>query len=80
MPLLWANELAKIKGAKMVAHSRFNTAKVKWERRSIDIAAARTESYRRPGELPVVETKAGIRADLLRRDFTINALAVPSRT
>jgi tRNA nucleotidyltransferase (CCA-adding enzyme) len=41
----------------------------------IDIAQTRRERYPRPAALPVVET-AGIDADLARRDFTVNALAV----
>ena len=35
----------------------------------------RTEFYDAPGALPTVE-RAGLREDLLRRDFTINAMAV----
>jgi tRNA nucleotidyltransferase (CCA-adding enzyme) len=40
----------------------------------IDIARARTETYPRPGKLPVVKP-ASIEEDLHRRDFTINSLA-----
>ena len=43
----------------------------------IDVAAARRESYARPGALPTVELGAPIRTDLARRDFTVNAMAVP---
>ncbi len=43
---------------------------------TIDIATARTETYPRPGALPRVATSATIDQDLLRRDFTINALAL----
>ena len=42
----------------------------------VDIAAARRESYVRPGALPTVELGAPIRTDLARRDFTVNAMAV----
>jgi tRNA nucleotidyltransferase (CCA-adding enzyme) len=41
----------------------------------MDVATARAETYRRPGALPVVRP-ADIGADLLRRDFTINAMAL----
>jgi tRNA nucleotidyltransferase (CCA-adding enzyme) len=43
----------------------------------VDVASARRERYPRPGALPEVELGAGIREDLERRDFTVNAMAVP---
>lgn len=42
----------------------------------IDIALARKEIYPKPGALPLVEPGT-IEEDLYRRDFTINALAIP---
>jgi tRNA nucleotidyltransferase (CCA-adding enzyme) len=56
-------------------HESFGTAIVEWEGGRIDIAAARRERYQRPGALPEVEG-APLAEDLLRRDFTINAIAV----
>ncbi len=44
---------------------------------TLDIAAARRETYPRPGALPVVELGAPIRVDMARRDFTVNAMAIP---
>jgi tRNA nucleotidyltransferase (CCA-adding enzyme) len=44
----------------------------------IDLAATRTETYEHPGALPTVSA-AGIDADLARRDFTVNAMAIPLR-
>jgi tRNA nucleotidyltransferase (CCA-adding enzyme) len=41
----------------------------------IDLASARSEVYRKPGALPEV-AGAGLRQDLYRRDFTLNAMAV----
>ena len=41
----------------------------------IDIATARRERYRAPGALPSV-TAGKLKDDLLRRDFTINAIAM----
>ena len=63
----------------MVAHERFATAKVELDGHEVDIATARAETYPHPGALPEVEPAAGIEADLARRDFTINAMAIPLR-
>lgn len=41
----------------------------------IDIATSRKERYRKPGALPAV-TAGRLKDDLLRRDFSINAIAV----
>ncbi len=41
----------------------------------IDITTARKERYRQPGSLPAV-TAGRLKDDLLRRDFSINAIAV----
>jgi tRNA nucleotidyltransferase (CCA-adding enzyme) len=64
-------------GAEVVSHERFGTAKVKLDGHEVDIAGARSESYPHPGALPVVEPGADLAADLHRRDFTINAMAIP---
>jgi tRNA nucleotidyltransferase (CCA-adding enzyme) len=61
----------------VVAHPRFGTLKVRLGGEEIDIAAARRESYAKPGALPTVELGAPIRTDLARRDFTVNAMAIP---
>ncbi len=71
-----AEELAKSKNGKVIAHSRFNTAKIRWGKWSVDIATARSESYSEPGALPTVKSGGSIENDLSRRDFTINAMAV----
>jgi tRNA nucleotidyltransferase (CCA-adding enzyme) len=70
--------LARALGAEpLAAHSRFGTLKVDLDGHEVDIVAARRESYARPGALPTVELGAPIRTDLARRDFTVNAMAVP---
>jgi len=74
-----AAALAEQLGAEVTSHERFGTAKVKVDGHEIDIAGARSESYPRPGALPVVEPGANLAADLRRRDFTINAMAIPLR-
>jgi tRNA nucleotidyltransferase (CCA-adding enzyme) len=63
-------------GAGMV-HRRFATAKVRLDGHDVDIATARTETYPAPGALPEVKPADSIEADLGRRDFTINAMAMP---
>jgi tRNA nucleotidyltransferase (CCA-adding enzyme) len=72
-----AGGLATRLGAEAVTHERFGTAKLTLNGHDVDVAGARSESYPRPGALPVVEPGADLAADLYRRDFTINAMAIP---
>jgi tRNA nucleotidyltransferase (CCA-adding enzyme) len=72
-----APALAAQLGAEAVEHERFATAKVVLTGHELDIASARAETYPHPGALPDVVPAADIEADLARRDFTINAMAVP---
>ncbi len=76
-----AQHLAKINRGKITTHPRFNTAKLQWNKWSVDLATARSETYAKPGALPTVKP-GSINNDLFRRDFTINAMAIelnPSR-
>jgi tRNA nucleotidyltransferase (CCA-adding enzyme) len=70
-----ARQLAEINQGKITTHPRFNTAKLQWDRWSVDLATARSETYTKPGALPTV-TPSSINDDLFRRDFTINAMAI----
>ncbi len=70
-----ATELARIKVGKVTSHRAFNTATIKWEHWSVDLATARSETYDKPGALPKIKPDS-IAVDLFRRDFTINAMAV----
>jgi tRNA nucleotidyltransferase (CCA-adding enzyme) len=72
-----AARLAASLGGEVLTHERFGTAKVRLNGHELDIATARSESYPRPGALPVVEPATAIEDDLRRRDFTINAMAIP---
>jgi tRNA nucleotidyltransferase (CCA-adding enzyme) len=72
-----AASLASQLGVDAVSHERFATAKVGLDGHEVDIATARSETYPHPGSLPVVEPAADVEADLARRDFTINAMAIP---
>jgi tRNA nucleotidyltransferase (CCA-adding enzyme) len=57
------------------AHDRFATCTVVLDGFAYDVARARQETYAHPGALPTVGP-ASIELDLLRRDFSVNALAV----
>jgi tRNA nucleotidyltransferase (CCA-adding enzyme) len=59
-----------------VLHERFGTASVAWQYGRIDVAERRTETYAFPGALPEVRP-GGFEQDLRRRDFTVNAIALP---
>ena len=70
-------------GGRVTPHRRFGTAKWRlppdlgtacgWS--GLDFVMARSEVYARPAALPAV-TRAAIREDMQRRDFTINTLAL----
>ncbi|MCM8790870.1 MAG: CBS domain-containing protein [Candidatus Omnitrophica bacterium] len=68
--------LAKLLGASIVIHRKFGTCSlVTKDRLKIDLATARKEIYEKPAALPTVEFSS-LKDDLIRRDFTINAMAV----
>jgi tRNA nucleotidyltransferase (CCA-adding enzyme) len=67
---------ARLGGAEK-EHERFGTVVVEVLGHELDIATARTESYPEPGALPVVAPAANVEADLGRRDFSVNAMAIP---
>jgi tRNA nucleotidyltransferase (CCA-adding enzyme) len=66
---------ARVAG-ELTVHERFGTAAVRADGYELDLAAARRETYARPGALPDVELGASIEEDLGRRDFSVNAIAV----
>ncbi len=70
-----AREIAAATGAKLTKTTVFVTATLRSEAFHLDLATARAETYARPGALPKVSPST-IDADLLRRDFTINAIAL----
>ncbi len=70
-----AQLLANTTQGRLVVHTRFRTANVRWNEWSIDLTTARTEAYDRPGALPRVRP-GSLADDLFRRDFTINAMAI----
>jgi tRNA nucleotidyltransferase (CCA-adding enzyme) len=63
-------------GGSLQEHERFRTAT--WHSHGLhtDMTTARIETYARPAALPSVTTPATIEQDLLRRDFSVNAMAL----
>jgi len=70
-----ASAVARAFNTKVISYGRFMTHKVRIESREYDFAGARLEYYDFPGSLPTV-APAPLMKDLLRRDFTVNALAM----
>jgi tRNA nucleotidyltransferase (CCA-adding enzyme) len=68
--------LARALGGEVTEHERFSTAKAAVDGLEVDLARAREETYAAPGALPDVRP-AGLERDLARRDFTVNAMALP---
>ncbi len=73
--IAFAELAAERLGGRVKAHMRFGTAVLVLSKSlHMDVTSARTEYYTRPGALPTVE-RSSLRQDLLRRDFSINAMA-----
>lgn len=71
-----AEEFSKKKKIKIHSYQRFGTATVIFpDGFHLDFATTRREFYEKPGALPKVE-QASLKEDLVRRDFTINTLAI----
>jgi tRNA nucleotidyltransferase/poly(A) polymerase len=72
----FARALAKRTGGRVRSFPQFLTYKVTADGLpEIDVATARKERYRTPGALPTVE-QGRLKDDLLRRDFSVNAIAI----
>jgi tRNA nucleotidyltransferase (CCA-adding enzyme) len=71
----FARDLGATLGTTVTSHTRFGTSTLRFDAVSLDIATARAETYPHPGALPVVKPSS-IQADLARRDFSINSMAV----
>jgi hypothetical protein len=74
-PGRFAREMAGQLNAEWHFEQRFLTASLLLDGNVVDLARARRESYARPGALPRV-FPASAAQDLVRRDFSVNAMAV----
>ena len=73
--IAFAYALAEALDGRATPHHKFGTAVITYgDGEHVDVVTTRTEFYDSPGALPTVE-RAGLREDLFRRDFTINAMA-----
>jgi tRNA nucleotidyltransferase (CCA-adding enzyme) len=80
--ITYAHALARAVGGRVTDVPRFGTAHIYLGGASpdlptrIDVSTARREFYEHAAALPLVE-HADLREDLYRRDFSINAMAIP---
>lgn len=70
-----AQDLHQRWGGSFQQFEQYGTAKLRIDLLDLDFARARTEVYTEPGANPVVAF-ASVKKDLVRRDFTINAMAI----
>ena len=74
--IAFARVFSQAVGARYASHEKYKTAVVTLgDGTHIDVATARLEYYKTPGDYPVVE-QSTLKLDLYRRDFTINTMAV----
>jgi tRNA nucleotidyltransferase (CCA-adding enzyme) len=72
----FAHEFAENHEVRVRSHRKFGTAVLIFpDGFKVDVATARMEYYESPAAPPIVETSS-LKLDLLRRDFTINTLAI----
>ena len=73
----FAEKLArKINVPKIVPFKKFATAKIPFKEYEVEVASARLEKYDESSRSPSEVVMSNIEDDLLRRDFTVNAMAV----
>jgi tRNA nucleotidyltransferase (CCA-adding enzyme) len=74
--IMLAQKFAENHEVRIRSHKKFGTAVLIFpDGFKVDIATARMEYYETPAAPPMVETSS-LKMDLLRRDFTVNTLAI----
>lgn len=68
--------ISSLDDSELLAHSQFQTCRIKLEGQIVELASARTDTYEPHGALPSIAPASDILDDLPRRDFSINAMAV----